>query len=167
MVYIWTHKKQNWKISTVFFHFLWVKTSKIIIFVFVYIFSLITSTRQDQITSTVRSLAGQPYPPCMCLFRLSNFCIWASLVSVVWTKCTSGVLKFWTCCLLLAVVRVILCQLCSPIYLYCSPVLSFWCYISHGHKSARFGMPQNQVQPTIFSFKNVLYQVRNMAIVIL
>ena len=59
----------------------------------------------------------------LCLFRLSNFCIWASLVDLVWIKCTSGVLKFSTCCLLLAVVRVFLCQLYSPIYLYCSPVV--------------------------------------------
>ena len=58
------------------------------------------------------------------LFKLSNFCIWASLVSLVWTKCTSGVLKtFLTCCLLLAIIRVFLCQLCSPIYLYYSPVM--------------------------------------------
>ena len=72
MVCLWTQKKKKEKISTVPFYSLWEKKSKIIIFVFVYIFSMIISTGQNQITSTERFLAGQPYPPFK--FKLSVLC---------------------------------------------------------------------------------------------
>ena len=56
--------------------------------------------------------------------------------------------------------------ICTVLIMYSYHVmLSVKCYIYYCNKSAMFGKPQNQVQPTMFSY-NVLYQLRKMAEVI-
>ena len=65
-------------------------------------------------------------------------------------------IKFKTCCLLLAIIRVFLCQMCSTIYLYCRPVMlccHFNVIFPMAIKEGGLACHKNRFNPPIFSFK--------------